>query len=411
MPPTPALLPPDAGPSEPSAPHSLLPPDAGPSEPSERCRGTVAYLFLLPGTVREPFALPQTWGEYFAGCEEGEATVHLHAQGANDGSWLAAQGLPFRVDSVVADPVQGELRFNFTMQEAMLKLWAAGANATAANGCAPAWHQLLSDNAAPLQPCREVHARLRATPPRSRLWAWECDVLDLSCAGSGRRPRLWRNPRPPRRFFKASQWSTLTDGDARALLASAGAEAPVWRGAYTPDEHFTPNVLDALGSNFSRDSPTTYVMGYVPFTGHAYELDCDGKDAHEPPLVAAAAGAAAVPAGASSQPPPPPLRDPLCNATGLCGGRASPDAKRNAWEEGSWPGGKRAAEFALDLASGPAASASAVTLQAELAQNSPETLRGVLARAQAGGYLFARKFSRSCDRMLAIEMARGWPAR
>lgn len=62
-------------------------------------------------------------------------------------------------------------------------------------------------------------------------------------------------------------------------------------------------------------------------------------------------------------------------------------------------------------ASGPAASASAVTLQAELAQNSPETLRGVLARAQAGGYLFARKFSRSCDRMLAIEMARGWPAR
>ena len=106
-----------------------------------------------------------------------------------------------------------------------------------------------------------------------------------------------------------------------------------------------------------------------------------------------------------------PLRDPLCNATGLCGGRASPDAKRNAWEEGSWPGGKRAAEFALDLASGPAASASAVTLQAELAQNSPETLRGVLARAQAGGYFFARKFSRSCDRMLAIEMARGWPAR
>ena len=84
---------------------ALLPPDAGPSEPSERCRGTVAYLFLLPGTVREPFALPQTWGEYFAGCEEGEATVHLHAQGAkNDGSWLAAQGLPFRVDSVVADP-------------------------------------------------------------------------------------------------------------------------------------------------------------------------------------------------------------------------------------------------------------------------------------------------------------------
>ena len=73
--------------------------------------------------------------------------------------------------------------------------------------------------------------------------------------------------------------------------------------------------------------------------------------------------------------------------------------------------GKRAAEFALDLASGPAASASAVTLQAELAQNSPETLRGVLARAQADGYLFARKFSRSCDRMLAIEMARGWPAR
>ena len=56
-------------------------------------------------------------------------------------------------------------------------------------------------------------------------------------------------------------------------------------------------------------------------------------------------------------------------------------------------------------------SASAVTLQAELAQNSPETLRGVLARAQAGHYLFARKFSRSCDRMLAIEMARGWPAR
>ena len=110
---------------------ALLPPDAGPSEPSARCRGTVAYLFLLPGTVREPFALPQTWGEYFAGCEEGEATVHLHAQGANDGSWLAAQGLPFRVDSVVADPVQGELRFNFTMQEAMLKLWAAGANATA----------------------------------------------------------------------------------------------------------------------------------------------------------------------------------------------------------------------------------------------------------------------------------------
>ena len=68
---------------------ALLPPDAGPSsEPSEPCRGTVAYLFLLPGTVREPFALPQTWGEYFAGCEEGEATVHLHAQGANDGSWL-----------------------------------------------------------------------------------------------------------------------------------------------------------------------------------------------------------------------------------------------------------------------------------------------------------------------------------
>ena len=91
--------------------------------------------------------------------------------------------------------------------------------------------------------------------------------------------------------------------------------------------------------------------------------------------------------------------------------RCHPDAKRNAWEEGSWAGGKRAAEFALDLASGPAASASAVTLQAELAQNSPETLRGVLARAQAGGYLFARKFSRSCDRMLAIEMARGWPAR
>ena len=50
---------------------------------------------------------------------------------------LAAQGLPFRVDSVVADPVQGELRFNFTMQEAMLKLWAAGANATAANGTDP----------------------------------------------------------------------------------------------------------------------------------------------------------------------------------------------------------------------------------------------------------------------------------
>ena len=60
-----------------------------------------------------------------------------------------------------------------------------------------------------------------------------------------------------------------------------------------------------------------------------------------------------------------------------------------------------------------AASASARDAHAAraLAQsNSPETLRGVLARAQAGGRLFARKFSprlarrRPCDRMLAIEM-------
>ena len=57
----------------------------------------------------------------------------------------------------------------------------------------------------------------------------------------------------------------------------------------------------------------------------------------------------------------------------------------NAWEEGSWAGGS-GAEFALDLASGPAASASAVTLQAELAQNSPRRSAAQLARAQAGGY-------------------------
>ena len=48
-----------------------------------------------------------------------------------------------------------------------------------------------------------------------------------------------------------------------------------------------------------------------------------------------------------------------------------------------------------------------MNLQAELAQNSPDTLRRVLRDGRAGKYLFARKFGRSCDRMLAIEMARG----
>lgn len=229
------------------------------------CNATVSYLFLINDIVD----LHDVWREYFDTCPEGSYTVHLHSQHQTSAE-EHAQLLGTNV-SVISQPVQGELRYRYAMQEAMHKLWRAGLQQPTANGCTPQWLQLVSSQDAPLRTCSFVHNYLNGFPGSSKLEAMPCTWSVSDCFD--RWPQNWRNPRDPDLFLKASQWSTLWAADARLLLEHEQDYLAIWNDSFVPDEHYTPNVLNALGADFSFHG-LTHVSGFVLPEGHAIEIDC-----------------------------------------------------------------------------------------------------------------------------------------
>ena len=195
-----------------------------------QCSQTVAYLFLV-----DAFPLADVWSEYFSNCEPGAAVAHIHSQAALSAPVPWSQSLPTHI---VADPVQGSMRFNYTFVEAMLKLWDSGLQHLAPNGCQPRWLQLVSDSCAPVQSCQKVHASLATRPGKSVLEASRCTAGDAECysrwPASGwpvgnNHPSVWTTPA-----------LTLTCGLTLTYLTLALALTPTPTPTPTPTLTLTP---------------------------------------------------------------------------------------------------------------------------------------------------------------------------
>mmetsp|Transcript_117521 Transcript_117521/g.312629 ORF Transcript_117521/g.312629 Transcript_117521/m.312629 type:complete len:315 (-) Transcript_117521:67-1011(-) len=224
----------------------------------DSCSNTVSFLFL----ARDGLPLERVWRKFLDGCEPGSYTVHMHSQG--DGS------TPLLPEAqLVADPVGGELRKNYTMQTAMNKLYRDASRATAPNGCKPRWAQMLSESCAPLRSCSDMQALLSGSPGTSFLESWLCTVGAHADACYCRRPTQWRTP-----WYKAHQWSTLWMDHARMLLDREKQNVRLWDGVRVPDEHYTVNILDSLGANHTAFG-LTHVYPFLPGRkAHPEDIDC-----------------------------------------------------------------------------------------------------------------------------------------
>ena len=122
---------------------------------SRACTGTVAYTFL----ASRELPLWPVWQHYFAGCPFGSFTVLVHTQ--QPGAARAQVESVGGAELPPAQTVNGSIRFNYQMVEAMLNVMAPQKHRLAQNGCAPHWVHIASDSCAPVAPCSAVHAKLR----------------------------------------------------------------------------------------------------------------------------------------------------------------------------------------------------------------------------------------------------------
>ena len=245
----------------------LHPPDA-PSTDEEGCAGTASYLFLI-GSEGVSSAAESAWSAYFDTCPVGSFTVHLHEQPSSHTAarlqelWAPGARLP--------DPVLGELRFSWRMQNASNKLYQAGLAQQTSSGCTPAWHHLLSVSTVPLVPCSEVHHFLASQQPRlSMMQARMCAPNECSC-DENRPASMLESPG----FMKSSQWSTLRREDVELVIDPALHGE--WMDAYTPDEHFTANVLRRAGRPFLWQDMTK--VSNMTCSGHPVTYECE--DSHQ----------------------------------------------------------------------------------------------------------------------------------
>ena len=214
----------------------------------------VAFLFLTTETL----PLAPAWRTFFDGCPAGSYTVHIHAQRLG-----AAPPPELPEANMVANPTQGELRFRYSMQEAMLKLYRNAAGATAPNGRRPIWAQMLSDSCAPVVSCTRYHDILKMRAGQS--------LFKGGAAGGWyASPAHWPAGFKTTRWFWQSQWCTLWMDHARQLLRHEQENYRMWQNAGTPDEYYSVNVLTVLGANITVDAGLTKIS-------HGYEVKPRGK--------------------------------------------------------------------------------------------------------------------------------------
>ena len=144
---------------------------------------------------------------------------------------------------VIDDPVLGDLRFSYKMQDAMLMLYGDAVGTVAPNGCKPQWAKLVSETCAPLAPCRQVHDYLASQRGVSQFRA--VVVPEQSRDYMTRVPKGWPSLMP---LWKASQWSTLWMDHARLLLQHSKEARRRWEHTGVPDEHCSINELRGLGA-------------------------------------------------------------------------------------------------------------------------------------------------------------------
>ena len=108
----------------------------------------VAYLFLQG---EQSMALSDVWQEYLNSCPPGSYTVHAHLQ----------HEAPFPVQDaqIVRSPVEGDLRYSWSMQDAMHKLFRSALDS--AIGCKPVWLQVRARARARAKARRRRRRRLR----------------------------------------------------------------------------------------------------------------------------------------------------------------------------------------------------------------------------------------------------------
>lgn len=236
-----------------------------------KCADTVSYLFFV-GAEGIPTSSAEAWSAYFDTCPQGSFTVHVHEQknGERNGTETdvtASQGLGTHVTSL-CDPVEGELRYSWRMQEAALRLYEAGLGAPTESGCTPAWYHLVSVSTVPLASCDAVHQRLM-TEPSSMLQTRVCEPDECSC-DENRPPSLLEAST----FYKSSQWSTLRRSDVEFLVDPALHEDRVndWQDAFIPDEHFAVNELHRAGRHFALGDLTK--VSNMTCSGHPMTFHC-----------------------------------------------------------------------------------------------------------------------------------------
>jgi len=149
----------------------------------------------------------------------------------------------------LGEPVQGDLRFSYKMQEAMLKLYADAESTLAPNGCKPQWAKLVSESCAPLARCHEIHGYLASQQGVSQFKAGMME--DRHPEFKARAPAGWPAEVP---FWKASQWSTLWMDHVRLLIEHAAEGRRRWQHTLCPDEHYNINELSRLGAQLSTES-------------------------------------------------------------------------------------------------------------------------------------------------------------
>uniref|UniRef100_A0A7S1LMK9 Uncharacterized protein n=1 Tax=Alexandrium catenella TaxID=2925 RepID=A0A7S1LMK9_ALECA len=232
------------------------------------CANSVSFLFL----ARDGLPLQQVWRKFLDGCEPGGFTVHIHSQQGNS----TPAALPEA--QLVADPVEGELRRNYTMQLAMHRLYRDASRTVAPNGCRPRWAQMLSDSCAPLRSCADLQAILSSNSGSSLIESWLCTVGAKADACYSRKPGYWRRP-----WYKAHQWNTLWMDHARMLLAREEENFKNWHGHQVPDEHYAINILDSLGANHTAFGLTHVYPFLTGRKAHPEDIDCPKDPAQNPP--------------------------------------------------------------------------------------------------------------------------------
>lgn len=253
------------------------------SPSSHECDSTVSYLFLAPSL---DLPLSAVWREYFDGCPKGSYTVHVHAQSlaSKSGSGLQTD-LPEAV--VLEQPVTGEMRFSYRMQEAMNMLYRNASKSTAANGCTPMWAQMLSDSCAPVTTCAAAHARLAELRGKSQFEGYSIHQTKPKNQPLGWQPTGHEKDDGYKWWFQ-SQWSALWMPHVELILKHEEQNRPSWEAVtnWPVDSHYTINLLYSLDAEFSAEFGTTAVAWQLPtrgltadqakeeLMGHPLEFDC-----------------------------------------------------------------------------------------------------------------------------------------